>query len=109
MIFLFYLLVAAHHILVWANILSMLFLPFNCPWYIAFPLETFLFNLLLNPVFKDCPLTKLECVIRKQIGLPPIKSFIAHYYIKPYFRLKKFYNEKTKPRLDDKPPKGDEI
>ena len=63
------------------------------PWYVALPLCTFIAVISFSRVL-DCPLTAIENKFRKEIGLPPIKAFIKHYFIRPYVRVR--YNRKKK-------------
>ena len=65
----------------------------HVPWYVALPLCTFIAVISFSRVL-DCPLTAIENKLRSQIGLPPIKAFIKHYFIKPYVRVR--YNRKKK-------------
>jgi hypothetical protein len=64
------------------------------PWFVALPLCTFIAVISFSRVL-DCPLTAMENKLRKQVGLPPIKAFIKHYFIKPYVRVK-FKHKKRK-------------
>lgn len=73
-------LVIAHATLVVANLLAIFILPFTTPWYVAAPLISFIVNLTFTPV--SCPLTKLENKIRKKMGLPEIRFFVAHYFLR---------------------------
>ena len=63
------------------------------PWYVALPLCTFIGVISFSRVL-DCPLTAYENKLRSQVGLPPIKAFIKHYFIRPYVRRR--YNKKQK-------------
>ena len=47
------------------------------PWYISFPIVSWLINLPRAMI--KCPLTELENYFRKQLGLPKIKGFLSHY------------------------------
>lgn len=58
------------------------------PWYVALPLCTFIAVISFSRVL-DCPLTAMENKMRRSLGLPPIKAFIKHYFIKPYVRLRR--------------------
>ena len=70
--------VIGHMIIVVANIAAIFILPFVVPWYIAFPLITFVINLMFSPI--PCPLTKLECRLRVSLGLPEVRAFVKHYF-----------------------------
>ena len=63
------------------------------PWYVALPLCTFIAVISFSRVL-DCPLTAIENKLRKEVGLPPIKAFIKHYFIRPYAKLR--YNRKQR-------------
>ena len=63
------------------------------PWYISLPICTFIVIISFSRVL-DCPLTAMENKIRKQVGLPPIKAFIKHYFIRPY--VKRRYSKRKK-------------
>ena len=58
------------------------------PWFVSLPLCTFIAVISFSRVL-DCPLTAAENKLRRQVGLPPIKAFIKHYYIKPYVRVRR--------------------
>ena len=68
-------LVIAHFAVVVINGISVLFIALKAPWYIAFPLNTY----MLGAIFGECPLTKLENVLRGRLGFPRIKKFTDHY------------------------------
>jgi hypothetical protein len=92
----FYLIVCIHHIFCAGNLLSIFVLPFVEPWYVSIPLLSFLLNLFLNDSFKLCPLTRIENNIRLAINKPTISSFVGHYYIKNYFRFRRYVNRGKK-------------
>jgi len=52
------------------------------PWYIVFPLMTFLSVSACTKM--DCPFTRYENKVRKRIGKEPIGGFIKHYFYTPY-------------------------
>ena len=56
------------------------------PWYVGLPLCTFIGVISTSRVL-DCPLTRLENKLRKDVGLVPIRGFIGHYFLKPYVRI----------------------
>lgn len=94
-------LVAIHWIIVIANLASIVVLPILCltgdvPWYIVFPLMTWLSVSACTRI--DCPFTRYENKIRKKLGKPPVDGFIKHYFCKPYVfeRKKKQSREKRK-------------
>jgi len=65
------------------------------PWYVSLPLCTFIAVISFSRVL-DCPLTAMENKMRAQVGLPPIKAFIKHYFLKPYVRGKRKYLNRKK-------------
>ena len=84
--------VLLHWIIVLGNLAAFFILTYQgfhpdqtVPWYVALPLCTFIAVVSFSRVL-DCPLTAIENKLRKQVGLPPIKAFIKHYFIKPYIR-----------------------
>lgn len=78
-------LVAGHWIVIVGNLSAFFILPFATSWYVALPIMSYIGLLTFSRVL-DCPLTRLENKIRKQLGMPEIKGFISHYLIKPYVR-----------------------
>lgn len=81
------LLVTFHIIIVFINLAAIFILPFYTPWYISVPLISFLIR--LATVERECPLTALENLLRKQLGMRPINTFIGHYFVKHFRRSKK--------------------
>ena len=80
-------LVFVHWIVVLGNLGAMVVLPILCltgdvPWYIVFPLMTWLSVSACTRV--NCPLTNYENKIRKKIGKGPVGGFIKHYFYGPY-------------------------
>ena len=71
------------------------FTPWGFPWYVALPLCTFIVLVTFSKVI-DCPMTRYENKLRKQVGKPEIKGFVKHYIIRPYARFK--YNLKKAKR-----------
>ena len=96
-------LVLIHWIIVIGNLGSMVVLPVLCltghiPWYIVFPLMTWLSVSACTRV--NCPLTNYENKIRKKLGKPIVTGFIKHYFYGPYVieptKNKKRANRKNK-------------
>ena len=77
----FYSLVIIHTAIVFANLTALFVIPFLEPWYVSIPIMSFLINLIFSP--GTCPLTRLESVIRRKLGMPEIKQFGGHYFVKP--------------------------
>ena len=80
-------LVLLHWIVVAANLGSIVVLPVLCltgdvPWYIVFPLMTWLSVSACTRI--NCPFTNYENKIRKKLGKPPVDGFIKHYFYSPY-------------------------
>lgn len=76
-----YVLVIVHFIIVIMNVLAVFVLPFKTPWYIACPLMSFIIWMSFSRV-ADCPLTKLENVLRSKLGMRKIGGFIGHYIVR---------------------------
>lgn len=74
-------LVVFHVGVVVGNCIAFFTLPLIAPWYIALPLCSFI-GLLSTSNELKCPLTKLENVLRKELGLKQIGGFIGHYFLK---------------------------
>ena len=73
-------------------------LPFMAPWYISLPLMTWVFNLTFTRMV-DCPMTKLENKLRRELGMREIKFFVGHYItwpIKRKFRARRKKEETNK-------------
>ena len=98
-----HLIVLAHWAIVLANLGAMIVLPILCltgdaPWYIVFPLMTWLSVSGCTRI--DCPFTRYENKIRKKIGKPPVHGFIRHYFCMPYILKPKARNRlKTRNNL----------
>lgn len=75
--FLLNVVVVVHFAVVGFNLTALFLIPFLCPWYIAFPLLTYLINLIFTS--ERCLLTKLENKIRSKLGLEQIKGFLGYY------------------------------
>ena len=82
-----FLVVFSHHLYIVAILISIPFLIFNTSWYVSLPLLTWILYLGFSQIL-DCPWTNLENRYRSKIGIPTIDTFIKHYYVKPYKRLK---------------------
>ena len=82
--------VAIHIIVITGNTAALVLLPFWVPWYISFPLCSYIFWILQSSVV-DCPLTKLENKLRKRLEMREIRGFVGEYAIRPYRKLKKKY------------------
>mgnify|MGYP003352601876 CR=1 FL=1 len=72
-------LIIFHVYVVIGNLLAFFIVPFLCPWYVALPICSLIVTLSFGRG-SDCPLTRLENKIRKNIGLRRIKGFIKHYF-----------------------------
>ena len=82
-----FLVVFSHHLYIVSILISIPFLIFNTSWYVSLPLLTWILYLGFSQIL-DCPWTNLENRYRSKIGIPTIDTFIKHYYVKPYKRLK---------------------
>ncbi|NBQ68602.1 MAG: DUF2784 family protein [Nitrosomonadaceae bacterium] len=76
------LVIGGHWVVVMMNVAAFILLPFVVPWYVASPLMSFI--ALITTTKVNCPLTRLENCIRKQLGLRLISTFIGHYLVKPF-------------------------
>lgn len=74
------LLIAAHFILVVMNAISFFIIIILEPWWVAFPLCTFIGWVTLTR--SVCPLTAIENKWRKEEGLREIGGFVGHYMFK---------------------------
>lgn len=79
---LFYFVVALHMFVVIGNTFAFFIVPFYQPWYVALPICSLVFFLALAKV--ECPLTRIENILRRRLGKPRIKAFIKHYFVDPY-------------------------
>ena len=78
-------LVLFHAWIIAANVAAFFVLPFATDWYVAVPcMSAILFLTLARGV--TCPLTDLENVVRKRLGMKRIGGFFGHYFIKPWRR-----------------------
>jgi hypothetical protein len=80
----FWLVVVAHHALLWVNAAAVFWLPLNEPLFVAAPLVTFIGWLTFSRA--DCPLTRLENWLRERTGRRRIGGFVGHYYRRPFQR-----------------------
>ena len=78
-----------HHAMVWLNLASAIVAPFEAPWYLAAPVVFAVVWVTCSPV--DCPLTRWENLIRQQLEWRTIRSFLGHYYLLPFRRLKRWF------------------
>lgn len=76
-----------HWLVIFGNVSAFFVLPFYSPWYIALPIMSYIGLLTFSRVL-DCPITKLENIIRKRMGLPEITGFLKQYLFKPLKRAK---------------------
>ena len=67
------------------------FTPYGVPWYIALPLCTFITLVSFSKVL-DCPMTRYENKLRREVGKQEIRGFMKHYIMRPYARFR--YNLK---------------
>ena len=79
------LLVAVHMALLITNVAAFFVLPFQAPWYVAWPLMTFIWFFSTTRV--QCRLTELENHLRRSLGLRLIGGFVGHYLLRPLRRL----------------------
>ena len=95
------LVVLIHHAVVLGNFSAFFivafqgFTPWGLSWYLALPVCTFIVLVTFSKVL-DCPMTRYENKLRKEVGKPEIKGFVKHYIIRPYARFK--YNLKKAKR-----------
>lgn len=74
--------VIVHFLICLGNVCSFFILPFiESPW-VAFPCCSLVIFLTFQREVQ-CPLTRLENYLRDKLGMPPIKTFIGHYILKP--------------------------
>jgi hypothetical protein len=77
--------VILHFVYIGLMIASFMLLPALAEWYIAAPLMAVPPVLLVSP--GPCPLTMIENVLRRRLGMPTIGGFIRHYCIKTVVRV----------------------
>lgn len=95
--------VISHWAIIVGNGIAFLILPFYTDWYIALPLMSYIGLLTFSRVL-DCPLTKLENKVRKNLGMSEVKGFIGHYAIKPYYNYKRNLNARRRAAKREKTP-----
>lgn len=78
--------VTGHAAFVIANVGALFVLPFKAEWYIAAPLMTFIVWLSASRA-NSCPVTELENVFRRRLGLKEVRGFIGFYFLRPARRL----------------------
>ena len=81
---LFWVVCLGHHAMVWLNLAAAFVAPFNAPWYLSAPVVFAVVWVTCSPV--DCPITRWENEVRKQLGWRTIRSFLGWYYIWPLKR-----------------------
>ena len=69
------------------------FTPYGFPWYVALPLCSFIVLVSFSKVL-DCPMTRYENKLRRDVGKQEIRGFMKHYIMRPYARFR--YNLKKK-------------
>jgi hypothetical protein len=74
-----YIVIALHYLLFIMLISSIPMLFLFEPWYVSTPLVVWLINLMTLPV--KCPLTTLENVIRRLLGMTTIKGFVSKHIL----------------------------
>lgn len=84
----FKIIVAIHILVCFGNLLSFFILPFIEPPWISLPCCSLIFFLSFQKEVQ-CPLTRLENIYRKKLGMPTINRFIGHYFISPLRRTKR--------------------
>ena len=72
-------LVLTHSIIITLNVASFFIVPFLYPWYIFVPICTMIARVIF--VQGSCPLTVLENIIRRRLGLKEIGGFVKHYLL----------------------------
>jgi hypothetical protein len=75
--------VMLHTLVVCGNLMAFFVLPVRYDPWIALPACSIIFFLILNRKL-ECPLTIIENCIREKIGLPPIRGFVGHYFVRPW-------------------------
>jgi hypothetical protein len=104
------LVVLIHHAVVLGNFSAFFilafqgFTPYGISWYLALPLCTFIILVTFSKVL-DCPMTRYENKLRRDVGKPEIRGFVKHYIIRPWVRfrynLKKAKNAKEETKSTD--------
>lgn len=74
--------VGLHYILLITLIASVPMLAIYEPWYMFWPIASWLMNLVtMPPTALKCPLTLLENRIRIALGWEPIKGFVGYWIL----------------------------
>lgn len=79
---LLYIVIIFHFCILFGNTLAFFILPFKTQWYIACPICSYIVWMTFSRV-ADCPITKLENVLRRKLNYKLIGGFIGHYILKP--------------------------
>lgn len=93
------LVVLLHHAVVIGNFSAFFilafqgFTPYGFPWYVALPLCSFIVLVSFSKVL-DCPMTRYENKLRRDVGKQEIRGFMKHYIMRPYARFR--FNLKKK-------------
>ena len=74
------------------------FTPYGFPWYVALPLCSFIVLVSFSKVL-DCPMTRYENKLRRDVGKQEIRGFMKHYMIRPYARFR--YNLKKRKKVNE--------
>ena len=77
---LLYLIISFHFLVVVFNLLAVFYLAIFEKWYVALPLISFISEMAINNW--RCGLTMLENKVRTKLGMPRIKGFVGHYFLK---------------------------
>ena len=62
------------------------FLIVTEPFWVWVPINIWIMHLMFSPVLV-CPATIWENRLRRKLGMPEIKTFFLHYFIKPLKRM----------------------
>lgn len=76
---LLWLLVISHHLALWMITLSVPLLFLKEPIWISLPLSAWVMHLGCTRL--NCPLTRYENYLRRNLGMPEIETFLRHYYV----------------------------
>jgi hypothetical protein len=81
---LWYLVILFHIVIMVANGICMLMLPFIIPYPANIPISIILWYIFIRISFltETCPVTVIENWIREKLGLQKIDGFIKHYFIR---------------------------
>tara|TARA_A100001037_G_scaffold300061_1_gene326861 strand:- start:7242 stop:7655 length:414 start_codon:yes stop_codon:yes gene_type:complete len=100
------LVVLLHHAVVIGNFSAFFilafqgFTPYGFPWYVALPLCSFIVLVSFSKVL-DCPMTRYENKLRREIGKQEIRGFMKHYIIRPYARFRYLKKKKKAKKSTD--------